>query len=686
MKTFFKISYIFWIALCIGFFFYHSAWRAGVHLTRVALPSFESLPPTASVIEIILFHIPINLIKITIFAISAIGIGSLFYKRHRNNALISFLIGESFFSISFVLLFLTEIFNSITVSAICFTGLLLFLRNFPKNLTWSNLIFYFPGILGWINRFAVGILGISTFLAFSRLSYDAATQYFVQSKFLAITNQGDLLSLKDNMAISALFMNGLHAAIIQIFGDSAARMYTWLNGIISLAITWKIGQRNGVTNRTLPIFLTMSVTTTAFTDLLGDGKIDLLTLPFLLGAIYLLVVGIQEKEIKSFQIAGLFSGIAIVSRPHNALLLLIFAFFYLALQQKLKNAKFTLSQLGNFAFPIIFISGFYLFANALILQNPLAPILTPTQESTAWPFYPSQTLQILLTMMYPIVITYMGYFDTLGNMTPLVLSFLPLAISAFRNDRNSQTANTNRSQTEQTLSTLAVPALITIYSWLILFGFLLFEIRHILFLWLIMILFIAAQIQKYLDVPLLSETIKISCLGLLVFMLFRTMLIFLITYTPYHQEPLQNFECKDLAPCQIVTKLNNIAKPAERILVLGGYRYYLRPDLLAETSTRKDYIRLENAAKISENAFWKEVICQNYRFIIYDSFYTQYILRFTELPSFTTLPDWIEASRLHDVTYSDYNNRSIHELILQIEPDEKTQATICQQREYTHER
>lgn len=101
MKTFFKISYIFWIALCIGFFFYHSAWRAGVHLTRVALPSFESLLPTASVIEIILFHIPINLIKITIFAISAVGVGSLFYKRHRNNTLISFLIGESFFSIFF---------------------------------------------------------------------------------------------------------------------------------------------------------------------------------------------------------------------------------------------------------------------------------------------------------------------------------------------------------------------------------------------------------------------------------------------------------------------------------------------------------------------------------------------------------------------------------------------------------
>lgn len=364
--------------------------------------------------------------------------------------------------------------------------------------------------------------------------------------------------------------------------------------------------------------------------------------------------------------------------------MLIFVFSYLLLQKKPKEV-FTLTQLINYVFPIIFIFGFYLFANALILQHPLAPIQTPT-ESTAWPFYPSQSLQILLTMMYPIVITYMGYFDTLGNMTPLVLSFLPLAIFAFRKDSTSQTANTQSSHKGQALSLLAAAAIITIYSWLMLFGFLIFEIRYVLFLWLIIMLFISAQMQKYLDVPLVSETIKISCLGLLVFMLFRTISIFVITYSPYQEKPLQNFECNDLPPCMLVTKLNNISKPYERILVLGGYRYYLRPDLLAETSTRKDYIRLESAAKISGDAFWEEIICQNYTLIVYDSFYTQYILRFTNLPSLTTLPHWVEISKLHDITYSDYNNRNIHELIVRIKPDEKTQAIICQQREYTHER
>ena len=112
--------------------------------------------------------------------------------------------------------------------------------------------------------------------------------------------------------------------------DQAARLYSWANGFVIIIFTLALGEQLGLSKQARRILLALLLTTTAFTDLLGDGKIDLAASAPAVAAVYWMVVNGIKARNSGFFFVGFLAGFAIISRPFNAVLLgIFFAFFYL---------------------------------------------------------------------------------------------------------------------------------------------------------------------------------------------------------------------------------------------------------------------------------------------------------------------------------------------------------------------
>lgn len=296
--------------------------------------------------------------------------------------------------------------------------------------------------------------------------------------------------------------------------------------------------------------------------------------------------------------------------------------------------------------------------NALVLKNPFAPLSVFGLSVDDWPFYPSGSQATILILIYPFVITFSGFFDTLGFISPLFLAFVPFLFS--KKIRSIRLFS-------KELFFVSFSSFIVLYLWVGFFAPIhVFEVRYVLFLWLILFLPIVHVVDSAMQVDMFLRTkIQIIFSVILVFMAFRVFLISFATYS--YNTTNQTLTCRDLPMCTFFEPINRLANPGDRVLVLGGYRYYLRSDLFACSSTGNEYLALEIAAANGSDAFWREVIRQGYRFIIYDSFYNNYLLRFRSLPDLHEHPAWMRITILHDETFKDYDLRDITESVYEID-------------------
>ena len=97
----------------------------------------------------------------------------------------------------------------------------------------------------------------------------------------------------------------------------------------------------------------------------------------------------------------------------------------------------------------------HLIKNGLLFNNPLAPFGTDLMNllNQDW-FGPATTRRVLLT--YPLALTFGDYWGQLGNLSPLILGFLPLAIFLPR-PRNPVTSP---------LIVLTLAALVGVLAWI----------------------------------------------------------------------------------------------------------------------------------------------------------------------------------------------------------------------------
>jgi len=673
-----QLALFFWEILFVMLFMVGVGRQSGIHIFYFG--SLQSFRYQLINIDFSAFFIELfkAFLGIFIFFLSALGIGLGLLKLVLRRATESingisiiataFAMGQSAYSILLLFSIVTTYqLHKYYTLAVLITGLIftiVYIRPFSTE-AYKQLKSGFES-LHIYDKLEIGLLiavfSITLLYSSSRLSYDAASQYFVYAKIIALTEHYTSFAFKDVFVGSSLYLTDLYAAIIQLFGDQAARMYSWISGLMILTFGWMIAGKVGLSQRARWLFIALLLTSTAFIDLLGDGKIDLATLSITLAAVYWTLQSLEDKTKVSFLITGFLLSTAIISRPYNITTLGIFfvlvVLFYVCTEEaRWRNYLITLWKYLIWLLPSVFFSLiFYLVVNNVVLKSPFAPIQVFQQPASDWPVHITGGNLAILLVFYPYVATFIGPLDNLGFVLPLFLAFLPTFFV-----RDSQ------KQFPKGLILVSLAALGALIIWLLVFGSVqIMETRYVLFLWIVLFLPMAHLVDQASEHITASKyATQLILLFILSFMAVREVVVAVETYSPIDKagEP----HCYNLTSCTFFEKINQIASPGDRILFLSGYRYYLRPDLFECSSNGDEYSILEKLASESPDEFWKEIYRQGYRFIIYDSFFTEYILRLHSLPNLQDIPAWSHLSVLYNHTFKDYDWRDTTEAVYQID-------------------
>ncbi len=618
----------------------------------------------------------------TLFAFAALELGLTLLPRRTltdtpplARGAVAFTLGEVVFSLLFLIILrlwrLPPLLTGLTYALALMAGLpalLRFFRSLPRPslpADWGRTERRFLALL-------LTLLALGLTLASARLGYDAVVEYFSHAKIMAVSQQPVFLYPKDSFVVSSFHPGILFTVQIQIFGDQSARMLSWLNGTVLLLLTWALGERMGLSPLARLYALMLLVTSTAFLDLLGDGKIELISTAPLLAAVYMAQNSSCAAQDKSCATCvGLLAGFAIISRPYNIFLVPCFGMLFLAtqaiaqastlrqgfvrLKEQFKDLRQAASSLFWLVLPIVLLGLFHLWQNTLWLGSPLAPLTYARELNSGiwqWQFDPS--LLNTLKWLYPLTLTFFNTPQSLGNLSPLFVGFLPLLLLP--------AVRRNVSLSPQ-MRALLFAALLTLLAW-VTFFFTVVEIRYVLFLWILLFLPAGQVIESASEHSgrFLQPFLRPLMATLLMFLGLRTLAIALDTYSPIDVDGWAH--CYDSALCTFFEPVNQTASPGERVLVLNAYRYYLRPDLFVCSSRSNEYPALQELAQKDSPEFWVEVYRYGYRFVIYERNFAEFHSHFGTIPESQIAPSWLQFS----VISSSEDNDEIVYLIQAVNP------------------
>lgn len=580
----------------------------------------------------------------------------------------SFLIGNAVFSlVLLVFATLSKITPLLSLFVLCL-GLLSGLGQFRR------LIFPFSRRSEGQGKIAailsVAILAVSLFQSSARISYDASAIYFSNAKLTALEQKVNYYT--ENAFVVSVFHSAINfTAVSQIFGDQSARMITWLFGLVNIAIVYAIAEQVAASPLARRLLLALILTTTAFLDLMGDGKVDLISSAYALGAIYWFILKAKDPNQSPllFILSGSFIGFACILRPYNAFLLGLFVLIHIV--QSLSTGSIILRNaikqivwlaLGAFGFAV-----YHLLVNKILLGSPFAfwaNVVSINPVDGPWDFDPKTVW--LERILYPIVATFKNSPSSLGSITPLVLIFLALlGVTDIR----------KRIVISKDLRNLSYSTGITLYAWIFLF-FTIAEIRYVIFLWLILFIPIAEIAASAFNtkIVLIRNFIKGIVVLLMVFILTRSAYISTVKYSPVDSEG--NPQCIDDVLCDHFSSINEIAKKNERVLTLSAFRYYLRTDLFACSTTVEEYGTLRELSHTDKEAFWREVYRLGYSYVAFEEDYTTRHLGFSD-SHFAEPPEWVKLTPI--LVASESLNIVAYELDA-INPPVKAE-TICREDE-----
>ena len=642
-----NIALLLWALACLVIFMYYPG--AISQIQDATLYDFATLPEKLSRISIVkyILDLLVSILGMAFYGTACISLGlAISHVFHLDEiithdsaslrrALIPtyFLLGNAIFSV--VLLTLASVLSlSRNISVIVlllglFSGLKYFRKihapTFPVEVGYGKAL-----------RFAsITLLVVATFHSSARLSYDASSMYLSVAKLTAIENHAHFY-MENSFPVSVLHSVIQSSAIIQVFGDQSARMISWLFGVtiivfaISLA---KVIRISSLAQKILPILI---LTSTAFFDQLGDGKVDLLGTAYSLAAVFWLVVNSREQRHNKYLylLSGFLIGFSSILRPYNAFLLGVFVLLYISREIKFTRTFFAeaAAQLGWMAAGAIGFALYHSIINQIVLHSPIAflnSLTTVDPNNAPWDYNPeSEWIQKLL---YPFIVTFKNSGASLGNITPLVVVFLPSLI-AYDIRKNMWI--------QKDEMPLFVSTCLVLLAW-ILMVFSIVEVRYVMFLWIIVFLYIAEIIASAIrSQNLILQGLAISSTFILISFIFvRSLYVSVSTYSPINNRG--NPVCFDTEHCQIIASINSEANQGDRILTFSGLRYYLREDLFACSTSHDEFRFFQSLNPDDAEEFWLEVYRRGYKYIAFEEGYVTDSAQIKVIPRPNNTPPWI---------------------------------------------
>jgi hypothetical protein len=514
---------------------------------------------------------------------------------------------------------------------------------------------------------ALAVVLLSLMYSSSRLSYDSVALYFSNAKATALAHS--VRHFLDDSFVVSLFHTGImYSALIQFAGDQAARLYSWANGILLVGFAAGLIDALRLPRKAALIMAVLILSTTAALDLMGDGKLDLATSVPAMAAIYWLVFK-ADGTWYDYGLVGFLVGQAAAARPYNAFLLGLLIPIFLALMSlqptatgKSRHRWALMPGLIPIAIGAVPWVAYHVHSNWIVLGDPVSfvrDVLGVTAGRWQWAIPPSSLW--LYRFLYPVVVSIYNTPQSLGTITPAFVAFLPMLI------RHGAWSSLRPASPHRAL---VLSAVITLVTWLLL-TFMLFEIRYVLFLWILIFLPLSVRIAAALASTnvLLRQATTTFLVTLMVFLAIRVVYVSLDSYSPVDQQG--NAHCSGISFCDFLESLNAAAQPGDRVLTLAAFRYYLRQDLFACSTSHEEYAVLQELSHSDPDAFWLQVYKYGFRYVAYEWNYTERHLYFGMHPGPSNVPSWLVLEPIGERT----TDTEAAYRIRAVDPPEEVQTT-----------
>jgi len=450
---------------------------------------------------------------------------------------------------------------------------------------------------------------------------DSIAFYFAVSKVTAFTHQLSILPGYESFMHVGLLAEMLIASLMSLgMPNISPRIFSWANQMPTLALFYGLARHCGLGWRGGLLAAMVPLTSSAVILLWGNTKTDLYAVgPSVACCLIALTSWDRRFRVGCILLSGVLCGFAVQFKlsyllPLMPTVILLINWNNLfaaarALRDKVWGEIGRLFRIGlkeNLLFTVGFACAFlphvlknlYLL-NAILGSNPL---------NASW-YAPETVTRLLLS--YPFALTYGRYWAQLGDLSPLVLAFIPLLICLPR----------PLAWSESKLGALAVASFVGLSLWMILMPSI-FMPRYFLGTLLLLGIPAAAGAECFSRrSAMASMTVFLAAVITLVatprhvrtwsqsFHLSHT---FSYLQDPENEvivsNPMESY-------CMAHQAINTQAAFNDRTFMLTYYRFWLRPDLIGRASTQKELGNIYGVGSSSWNRF-KDA---GFRFILVDA-------------------------------------------------------------------
>lgn len=501
----------------------------------------------------------------------------------------------------------------------------------------------------WVWKLVAGLtvaLGLSLVTSIGRpMSKDGAKFYFALPKLIAHTNQlFPLPGVYEDFTGIGLQGEMHIAALMSLGSPDAARLFDLPTVIATCVMLLSLGRLIGLGRRGQWIALTMVLTSSAVYGLSTFAKTDLYAAAFGVAAIYWALHLDSVDRSRGLLLGGCLAGLSVIGKlSYLATLLpgiaILLAWRYLPAVLRAPGALRNTP--GLLRFPALFSAGFalavipHVVKNGVLFGNPLAPLLTNNPGWLVQPWYgPETTRHILFT--YPLALTFGNYYAQLGNLTPLVLAYLPLLTLA-----------QPRSLLNQPAFRMVLLAVVSgLLVWIAARPSLLAP-RYYLANLLVLCLLTARVAEGCLQIERAPKVVSNAIAGATIVAMSVTWVSSIGTvFFPTQSLDLYTGRlgtcARDGRACEAMTSLNEIAPAGARVFTNSYQRYWLRPDLI-QCLLSADEIRAYHSLSRDEDR-WAFIFDHGFRYLVVFDNSGRFLEQIT-LPDYTNKPHWLSVKQ-----------------------------------------
>jgi len=577
-------------------------------------------------------------LPILLLALASLGTGGTILTIFRHSspllpiwlqASVAYFLGQGILASTFLLLALAQLFTPGVVFILLISGALaglLFLGS--AGFRWRAWIRESLG--GWTQvPLSWKILVVPSALLFTLgfatlggwVEGDSMAFYFAVSKVTAFTHQLSILPGYESFMNVGLLAEMLIASLMSLgMPNISPRIFSWVNQLPTLVLFYGLARHCGLGWRGGLLAVIVPLTSSAAILLWGNTKTDLYAVgPAVACCLIALTSWDRRSRGGAIVLSGVLCGFAAQFKLSYllplvpAVMLLIVWKNLFALMPVLRDKVW--SEVGRFLRVelkdiFLFTAGFVCAFLPHIVKNLylINTIFGDNPLNGAW--YAPETVARLL-FSYPFALTYGRFWAQLGDLSPLVLAFIPLLICLPRPSAWG----------ESKLGALAVASFAGLGLWMILMPSI-FMPRYFL------------STILMLGIPAAAGAEYFSRKGGMASMAVWLATAVTLVATPKHVTTwakafnfpgaISYFNDPDneviaTTPmetyCMAHKAINSLAAPDDRVLMLTYYRFWLRPDLIRQASTQKELISLYD----NGNLCWDRFKNVGFRFILVDT-------------------------------------------------------------------